>query len=188
MGANIASIYAGTRPQRVRQVAMLDFLGLSRTTAEDAPKQLNSWIDNLAGKHKLWPYKSTDDLAKRLLHSNPRLTAERADFLARHVSRVREDGLVEMACDPWHKIPSPNLYKIEDVMSFWRSIVCPVHMLIADDGFVFERFGTDSAEYHERIGCFAKLQVTKITNAGHNVQHDQPEQVAAALESFLIRE
>lgn len=187
MGANIASIYAGTRPNRVKQISMLDFLGLNRTTPADAPDQLDKWLKNLAGGHKLRAYESHAALARRLCQSNSRLTPERADFLSRHVSRVRPDGLVEMACDPWHKIPSPSLYKIEDVMSFWRKIICPVQMLIADDGFVFERFGTDSEEYHERIACFNNLKIGRITNSSHNLQHDQPEQVAAALESFLTR-
>jgi len=187
MGANIASMYAGTRSERVLQVAMLDFLGLNRTNHNDAPAQLGKWLDNLSGGHKLRPYRSTADLAKRLCQSNPRLSRERSEFLSQNVSRVRADGLIEMACDPWHKIPSPSLYKIEDVMTFWRSIQCPVQMLIADDGFVFDRFGTDSDEYHERIGCFSDLSIIRITNASHNIQHDQPEQVAQALESFLSR-
>ena len=187
MGANIASMYAGTRPERVLQVAMLDFLGLNRTDHNDAPAQLGKRLDNLSGGHKLRPYRSTADLAKRLCQSNPHLSSERAEFLSQNVSRVRPDGLIEMACDPWHKIPSPSLYKIEDVMNFWRSITCPVQMLIADDGFVFERFGTDSDEYKERISCFNELQVVRITDAGHNIQHDQPEQVATALERFLSR-
>lgn len=187
MGANIASIYAGTKPERVKQIAMLDFLGLNRTQPDDAAKQLGKWLDNLSGNHKLRGYNDQAALSRRLQQSNPRLSPGRADFLAQHVSRTRPDGLLEMACDPWHKVPSPHLYKIEDVMSFWRSIACPVHMLIADEGFVVERFGTDSDEFHERTACFAKLQVTRITDAGHNLQHDQPEQVAAALESFLSR-
>ena len=187
MGANIASIYAGTKPQRVKQIAMLDFLGLNRTSPTDAAKQLDKWLDNQSGGHKLRTYEDATALARRLRQSNSRLSAERADFLSQNVSRIRADGLVEMACDPWHKIPSPSLYKIEDVMNFWRSITCPVQMLIADDGFVFERFGTDSDEYKERISCFNELQVVRITDAGHNIQHDQPEQVATALERFLSR-
>lgn len=187
MGANIASIYAGSRPQRVKQIAMLDFLGLNRSSPEDAPQQLGQWIGNLSENHKLRSYENAAALARRLQQSNPRLSAERAAFLSHEVSHIRPDGRFEMACDSWHKIPAPTLYKIEDVMAFWRSIACPVLLLIADDGFVFERFGTDSAEYRERIACFGDLEIARITNASHNLQHDQPEQVASALESFLTR-
>lgn len=186
MGANIASIYAATRPQRIKQIAMLDFLGLNRSEAKEAPQQLGKWLDNLAGGHQLRTYADHDALCRRLQQSNPRLSAERAAFLSREVSRLRADGKVEMACDPWHKIPSPHLYKIEDVMAFWQRISCPVLMLNADAGFVFERFGTDSEEYRQRTGCFSQLRTEWIGPAGHNLQHDQPEQVAAVLESFLL--
>jgi pimeloyl-ACP methyl ester carboxylesterase len=188
MGANIASIYAGTRPARVRQVSMLDFLGLNRSSAADAPLHMSKWLSNLNGNHQLRAYESQAALAKRLRQSNPRLSEQRAAFLAQHVSRRRSDGLFEMACDPWHKVPSPNLYKIEDVMNFWRNISCPVQMQIADNGFVVERFGNDSIEYRERTGCFADLSIVHINNSSHNLQHDQPEQVAKALENFLLRD
>lgn len=188
MGANIASIYAGTRQGRVRQVSMLDFLGLNRSKPIDAPKQLDQWLESLTDKHQLRAYKDEAALARRLRQSNPRLTQTRADFLAHNVSRHRADGMIEMACDPWHKVPSPNLYRFEEVMSFWRNIACPVQLQIADTGFVVERFGTNSTEYLDRIGCFADLSVIRIVDASHNLQHDQPEQVAAALESFLQRD
>jgi pimeloyl-ACP methyl ester carboxylesterase len=31
------------------------------------------------------------------------------------------------------------------------------------------------------------VQVITITDSGHNVQHDQPKQIASALEEFLLR-
>jgi len=125
-------------------------------------------------------------LALRLRSVNPRLSAERAAFLSRHVSRLRPDGQVEMACDPWHKLPLPSHYRVEDSMACWRRIEVPVLLLLADHGFVHKRFGgEDPAEDERRIEVFRELQVEAITDSGHNVQHDQPEQVAAALEDFL---
>ena len=38
MGANIAGIYAGLRPQRVARLAMLDFIGLKVPADVDAPQ------------------------------------------------------------------------------------------------------------------------------------------------------
>jgi pimeloyl-ACP methyl ester carboxylesterase len=91
-----------------------------------------------------------------------------------------------MACDPWHKIPSPTLYRVEDSMASWQRIMAPVLMLVADQGFVQQRFAKDPAELQRRLDCFKDHQVVNITDAGHNIQHDQPEQVAAALEKFLM--
>jgi pimeloyl-ACP methyl ester carboxylesterase len=188
MGANIAATYAGVRPQRVTQVAMLDFLGLLATKAEDAPASLAKWLDGVAGDPRLRIYPDYATLARRLVFANPRLSPARADFLARHVSLLRPDGQVAMACDPWHKTPSPNRYRADETMACWRAITAPVLMLIADQGYVRERFGQDSEEYHRRLSCFARVEVQTISDAGHNLQHDQPEQVAAALEGFLRHE
>lgn len=185
MGANIAAVFAALRPQRVARLAMLDFLGLKPDPAIDAPAQIGKWLDEIADQPRLRVYPDHAALARRLRFANPRLTAERAEFLSHAVSRVTADGSVEMACDPWHKVASPALYRIEDAQAAWRKIACPVLMLIADKGFVRMRFGRDTPEFQLRIECFANVRVTDIPEAGHNLQHDQPELVAAALEEFL---
>ena len=187
MGANIAATYAALRPQRVAALAMLDFLGLKPDPAIDAPAQIGKWLDEIAGEPQLRAYPDHAALARRLRFANPRLSVERAEFLSQAVSRVAADGSVAMACDPWHKIASPALYRIEDAMAAWRKIVAPVLMLIADKGFVNMRFGQEPDELQRRLGCFADLRVETVPDAGHNLQHDQPEIVATLLESFLPR-
>ena len=188
MGANIASIYAAVRPQRVAQLVMLDFLGLKPATSVSAADQLGKWLAAIGEPPKLSAYADHAALALRLQKANPRLCAERAAFLAANVSRARSDGQVEMACDPWHKIPSPTPYSVEDALASWRQIVAPVLMVVADKGYVLHRFGSDPREYHRRLNAFANAQVVTIADAGHNLQHDQPEAVAAALERFLTRD
>ncbi len=47
---------------------------------------------------------------------------------------------------------------------------------------------TSPEELQRRIACFAHARVVTVPDCGHNLQHDQPEVVAAALEDFLDRE
>lgn len=185
MGANIASIYAGLRPERVSHLVMMDFLGLAVAGDADAAKQLNQWLTAVETAPQMRGYASHAALARRLLSVNHRLTADRAEFLSQSVSHVRCDGLVAMACDPWHKIPSPALYRVEDSMASWRRITAPVLMLIADHGFINQRFAADPNTLQRRLDCFKNHQVVNLVDAGHNVQHDQPAQVARALDQFL---
>ena len=185
MGANIASVYAGMRPERVSELVMMDFLGLAPPSDTDGSKQLGQWLSGVFEQPEMRGYKDHGALARRLMSVNPRLTKVRAEFLSHSVSCVRPDGMVVMACDPWHKIPSPTLYRVEDSMASWQRIRAPVLMLIADQGFVHQRFGNDPAELQRRLACFQERQVITISDAGHNIQHDQPEQVAAALDLFL---
>lgn len=187
MGANIAATFAGLRPQRVARLAMLDFLGLKPDPAIDAPTQIGKWLNEIAERPRLRVYPDHGALARRLRFANPRLTAEQAEFLSRAVSRVTADGSVEMACDPWHKVASPALYRVEDAMAAWRRVTAPVLMVIAEKGFVNTRFGQEPDEFQRRIGSFSNVQIHTVADAGHNVHHDQPEIVAGLLEGFLRR-
>ena len=189
MGASIGSVYAAVRPARVKALAMLDFLGLKAVPAEDAPAKIGDWLDEVNGDpaaHRLRRYRDVAALARRLQLANPRLSPQRADFLARNTSRTLADGQVELACDPWHKVPSPFPYRVEEMMACWRKISAPVLMLLAADGFVNERFGDDRVELQRRLDCFARLSVQTVADAGHNLQHDQPAEVAAGVEAFFM--
>jgi pimeloyl-ACP methyl ester carboxylesterase len=188
MGANIAGIYAGVRPERVAQLVMLDFLGLKPAIDDDSPALIGKWLKNLQGKPRLGIFQNCEALANRLMEANPRLSESRAEFLSWSVSRFRDDGLIEMACDPWHRIPSPAVYRIEDSMASWKRIGAPVLLLIAEHGLVNQRFANDAQEFNRRIGCFQHLQTVNIPDSGHNLQHDQPELTAAAIEQFLSRD
>jgi pimeloyl-ACP methyl ester carboxylesterase len=187
MGANIASLYAGVRPERVAQLVMLDFMGMKPEADNDAPTTMTNWISAIREQPKLRSYADHAALARRLMTANPRLDEKKAAFLATVVSRPRSGGKIEMACDPWHKIPSPVPYRIGDSKAIWRKIAAPVLMVVADLGYVHDRLGHDPDEFRSRIESFTNVQVKTITDAGHNVQHDQPEQVAAVLEEFLLR-
>ncbi len=186
MGANIASMIAGVRPERIAQLVMLDFLGLKPQNHADVPAAMASWLNAIQEQPQLRTYPDHASLARRLMATNPRLDEKKAAFLSRAVSRIRLDGHVEMACDPWHKIPSPMPYRAEDAKATWRRIEAPVLMLIADQGYVHQRFGEDPEEFRSRIESFSNVQVVTISDSGHNVQHDQPEQIAKALEGFLV--
>lgn len=186
MGANIVSIYAAARPERVSQLAMLDFLGLKAPQPADPVGHLTRWLDNARSEPSVRLYPDYESIARRLMLVNHRLSAERADFLARHIGKRRDDGQFELRWDPWHRVPSPYPYRLDDAMDYWRAIQAPVLMLEAEFGYVYGRFHDDREEYARRLGCFADARVVTITEAGHNVQHDQPEQVAAAIEAFLV--
>src|SRR5690606_21796802 len=47
MGGNIALLYAGVRPTRVRRVVSLEGLGLTRTAPEQAPARYAEWLDQV---------------------------------------------------------------------------------------------------------------------------------------------
>ena len=70
-------------------------------------------------------------------------------------------------------------------MASWQRITAPILLLMADQGFIHQRFESDQEELQRRLQCFKDRQIITVANSGHNVQHDQPEQVANALDQFL---
>ena len=78
MGGNVACLYAGVRPARVRRLVNLEGFGLPPAPATAAIRQLGRWLDDLQAPPTLRAYASLDDVAARLRRTNPRLTPERA--------------------------------------------------------------------------------------------------------------
>ncbi len=70
-------------------------------------------------------------------------------------------------------------------MACWRAISAPVRLLVAEQGYVAQRFAEDGAELARRLACFSRLVREDIADCGHNLHHDQPERVAAAIENFF---
>ena len=98
LGGNVASMYAGIRPQRVAKLVNLEGFGLAPTRPEQAPERYARWLDELHEPPRLRPYRDFGELAERLRKNNPRLTPERAEFLARHWGRdAGKEGVVLMA-------------------------------------------------------------------------------------------
>jgi pimeloyl-ACP methyl ester carboxylesterase len=185
LGGNVACMYAGVSPERVAKLVNLEGFGMSPTKAEDAPRRYARWLKELQDRPGLRPYADFAELAKRLRDGNPRLSAERAEFLARHWGRQTEEGTVVLRGDPAHKIVNPVLYRYEEVRACWRQVRAPVLWVDADESTTLKRLGLDAAQHAERRAAFADLRYVTVKDAGHMLHHDQPKQVAALIEEFL---
>lgn len=185
LGGNVACLYAGVRPARIRRLVNLEGFGMSVTRPAQAPERYARWLDELGTSKGFRPYASFAALAARMRQNNPRLTAERADFLARHWGRALPDGQVQLRGDPAHKIVYPVLYRYEEARACWREVTAPVLWVDAAESKALARVGLDAAQYAERRAAFRNLRYVTVSNAGHMLHHDQPEQVARLIEEFV---
>ena len=186
LGGNVAALYAGVRPARVRRLVNLEGFGMAPTRAEQAPKRYGLWLDELHENSGFRPYSGYGALADRLQKNNPRLTRERAEFLARHWGRELPDGRVLLRGDPAHKIVNPLLYRYEEARACWNEVSAPVLWVDAAQSDTLKRIGLDEAQYAERRAAFRNLRHATVRDAGHMLHHDQPEQVARLMEEFLL--
>ena len=185
LGGNVACLYAGVRPARIRRLVNLEGFGMSVTRPEQAPGRYARWLDELADGRGFKTYASFDALAERMRGNNPRLTPERAGFLARHWGKAREDGQVELRGDPAHKVVYPVLYRYEEARACWREVTAPVLWVDAEESKALSRVGLDAAQYAERRAAFRNLRYATLSKAGHMLHHDQPEALARLLGEFL---
>jgi pimeloyl-ACP methyl ester carboxylesterase len=185
LGGNVATLYAGVRPQRVAKLVNLEGFGLAPTRPEQAPRRYARWLDELHAPPRLRPYKDFAELADRLRMANPRLTPERADFLARHWGRDAGEAGVLLRGDPAHKIVNPVLYRYEEVRACWAQVTAPVLWVDAAESDTLKRLGLTQAQHAERRSAFRDLSHVTVESAGHMLHHDQPEDVARLVEAFL---
>jgi pimeloyl-ACP methyl ester carboxylesterase len=187
LGGNVAALYAGVRPDRVARFANLEGFGMAQTRPEQAPKRYARWLQELRHPPGFKPYESFSELALRLRKSNPRLSPEKADFLARHWGREVEGKGVVLRSDPAHKAVNPVLYRYEEARACWREVSAPVLWVEAAESETLERLKLGAHDIAERRAAFHDLRYEIVANCGHMLHHDQPAALARLLEGFLAR-
>lgn len=186
MGGNIACIYAGVRPQRVRRLVSLDGFGMVPPEVETAPERMRKWLDEQLQPPTLKPYANADEFAARLRRINHRLSPEKARFLAEHLGAAGAEGFAWTA-DPWHKAINPVMYKIEEAMAYWREVKAPTLWIAGDESEILARFLERPEEWAARKASFANFRYEEVAGAGHMLHHDFPELVAGMVADFLRR-
>jgi pimeloyl-ACP methyl ester carboxylesterase len=189
MGGNVVCTYAGVRPDRVKNLINLEGFGLPATLPEQAPGRYAKWLNELRQPPSLRSYATQADVAARLQKTNPRLSNERAAFLSGHWARQNERGEWDILADPAHKLSSPMLYHLEEVLACWQTITAPVLWVEADDTNAWDWIGpkeTARVEIDRRITFMRNVKTATIADAGHMLHHDQPQALAALVEQFLV--
>ncbi|MFL6663852.1 MAG: alpha/beta fold hydrolase [Rhizobacter sp.] len=189
MGGNVVMLYAGVRPQRIRKLVNLEGFGMPQTQPHQAPKRYAQWLDELKEPARLRDYASLDEVAERLRKTNPLLPAQRAAWLAGHWSRRRDDGRWEILGDPAHKRINPALYQKAEVLECWKRIEAPVMWVEGDRTDMTKWWGNryPREDFESRLAVIASVERHVLSPAGHMLHHDQPERLAAHIESFLDR-
>lgn len=191
MGGNVAMIYAGVRPERVRRLVNLEGFGLPATRAEQAPGRYVQWLDGVkalgGGGLQLKSYDSLEAVARRLMKTNARLDTDKAHWLAAHWSAELRAGQWSILGEAAHKIANAQLYRVDEILAIQRCITAPTLMVEASDDTIalFWKDKFTKAEHHERLKSVARLERVELPDCGHMLHHDQPQAVAALLERFI---
>jgi pimeloyl-ACP methyl ester carboxylesterase len=187
MGGNIVMSYAGVRPQRVRRLVNMEGYGVPNAEPHQAPQRLEQWLDELKKPQQLRSFEDLEGVASQLRKTNPRLSEDKAAWLAAHWSRRGEDGRWTILGDAAHKIVNPVLTRADDVIATWSRIGAPL-LWVEGDGKDFEGWyhgRYTRAQFEQRLAAVPRVEQLKLTPAGHMLHHDQPVALARALDTFL---
>jgi pimeloyl-ACP methyl ester carboxylesterase len=201
MGANVAKMYGGVRPRRLEWLVNLEGLGLARNPPAEAPKRYAQWLDELRQPRRENRYESIAQLATILRMRNPRLTQERAEFVAAAWSRPAagssvESGLMHdddvsaetgpthggglrLRFDPRHRRVNPVLYRREESEACWARLDIPMLLVTGQHS---EHRGRMTDE--ELRLLFRDVRIVTVPEAGHMMHHEDPGAVARHIVEF----
>jgi len=191
MGGNVAMLYGGVRPERIRRLVNLEGFGMPATTPDEAPRRFARWMGELKKLHRgemdLKSYDAAAGVARRLMRTNPRLGPDKANWLAQHWAQENAEGRWQILGDPSHKITNAQLYRLDELLEVYRRISMPVLSVEAssDSLSLWWKGKFTLAQYHERLKTVPQVEIVRIENAGHMLHHDQPEIVAGLIERFI---
>jgi len=184
MGANIAGLYAGVFPERVRKFINIEGFGLADSDPADAPDQYRQWIESGKNMPEYKTYADFDELAKRIQSRGPYLSADKALFLAHHWGQESSDGPVELRADPAHKRPGATLYRRAEALACWARVQADV-LLISGEHTQFKAGSASWLDADAETQPFAGAPRVVVADASHFVHAEAPGDVAAHIESFL---
>lgn len=180
LGAAVAGLVAGTLPERVERLALLEGLAPNAVPAAEAPERLAKSIAG-RGRRESRPPKAFPDLeaaAARLRDAVPELGLDGARRLVARGTRPVEGGLT-WRVDPRLRGTSPYRITEDHIRAFLGRIACPSLVVRADRGWEF-----DPRVLAERAGCIRDLRVAEVPG-GHHVHLDDPGTVLGHLVPFL---
>jgi len=182
MGGMVGLIYAGTFPDQVSALVVLDGVTVM-PDAKSAPahERMTKWADQLDKLQDREPYRyrTIKEAATQMRAHNTRLPAELALHLATFGVRRNADDTYSWKFDPYQRAAAPHRLLSDDHVALWARISCPTLLLSAAESFL------PSAKAEGLTKYFQNARSEMIAGAGHWLQHDKPDEVLAAIERFL---
>ena len=190
MGGTIATLFAGTFPERVARLAIIEGVGPPDNPFEVGPVRMRGWIEqvrSLRGKRAAGPTLSSEDALRRLSANHPRVPPEvlvhRLPHLASSVRAASSagGGEDELAWnfDPLHRTTAPMPFFAKLFVEFAKKVTGPV--LFVSGG----AHGYHPPDEDERLAAFAQLTRAELPSAGHMVHWTEPEALSKLLLDHL---
>jgi pimeloyl-ACP methyl ester carboxylesterase len=183
MGGMVGLIYAGTFPEQVGRLIVLDGITVLPNAAKaPAHERTLKWIGQLEALEERTPRRYGDlaEAAAQMQAHNPWLSPELALHLATHGTKRNADGSFGWKFDPYQRVMAPHRLWPDDHLELWARITCPTLLLFAGESFLRNAAADGITHY------FPNARAETIEGAGHWLQHDRPDEVLRLVREFLL--
>jgi len=184
MGANVAGLYAGIFPERVRSFVNVEGYGLADSDPANAPRNFRRWIEQSRSMPSFATYSGFGELATRLLKQSPAMSEDKARYIARQWAEESDDGRVMLRADPAHKLPNAVQYRRAEARACWERVTAPV-MLVIGEKTDFTAAAKTWIDPDESSHPFRGARSEVIAGAGHMVHFERPTELARVTEAFV---
>jgi pimeloyl-ACP methyl ester carboxylesterase len=194
MGGIAASMYAGTFPERVGRLVLLEGVGPPETSDDLAPDRVRAWIEGVrrARTRSERPV-GFDEAIRRLSAGHPGVDPEilrrRAEQLTRPVTSDANAAsepapgaaLRTWAFDPLHRTRSPIAFSVARWKAHAKRITAPT--LFVSGGPT----GFHPDDEASRVAAIREVESVELEGAGHMMHWTRPDDVAKLVVDHLCR-
>lgn len=181
MGAGIAGLFAGTLPERVQQVVMIDGLGPYAGAAEEAPAilraALEEWRAYAPREERVFESRALAVTARR--RGFTPLSEDAAAILCTRSLREVAGGF-SWTTDRRVRLHSSLRLTEAQVLAFLGAITAPVLVIRAEGGYP-----ADPAIFDARLAAMHHARLCRLPGGHHLHLDESPAQVAAAMDEFF---
>ena len=180
-GGIIATLAAGTFPERISHLALIEGVLPEPVIADDAPAQLARSIKSmrLSGVNKLSNYPDISSAIKARENGMFPLSYLAAKALTERGLRKSSDGYY-WSTDRRLLLPSSVKYLPEQASAFISRITCPITLVLASDGMP-----KIHPNYVEAINQFQNINVKNLSGGHHLHMEEQAAAVANIFNDFF---
>lgn len=178
MGGTISTLLAGTFPERVARLSVIEGIGPPNNPFEVGPIRMRGWIEQVRASRSRGPDRpslSREEALRRMAANHPLVPPEVLVHRLPHLTADVGEGRVAWLFDPLHRTTAPMPFFANLFVEFAKKVTCPV--LFVSGG----PRGFHPPDEAERLAAFTDLQQAELPNAGHMVHWTEPAALAALL-------
>ncbi len=182
MGGTIATLFAGTFPERVARLAIIEGVGPPDNPWEMGPLRMRGWIEQvrtLRGRGDRRTTFTREDALKRMSANHPNVAPEVLAHRLPHLAAEAGEDRLAWQFDPLHRTTAPMPFFAKLFVEFAKRVTCPV--LFVSGGAL----GYHPPDEDERLAAFARCERAELGDAGHMVHWTQPATLAKLLLAHL---